>query len=623
MAIPPTLPPRRILPQPIEVSISTSTKSNRASPAGAPAATGSASSRRIPQPVETSTKSNRRAAKAQATQAPQESSPPPRAPAPSVRKFAPQLIETTKRSRRTKDPGPALLLTDKTEVSPGDESYLPRHLRASGSGTRPPLNSPAVSAQHVPQAPESRFSSLELSRRAARPTSLRVPELAPIPSLPESEESNESNCPSLSSTSPSAESDETQAYKHASRARESCDDRFSGYLLALAARAAEKQLREQAMTAFPNSTFHEQVDHFAVSWESDGSDEKELGAGQLPRDAHDDTGRLRRESAAGWDVAELRRHQQKLAQQHEERKRIQQPGLDQLDSSNGPFRDVAHGAEQLQHAMDASGGPKHIIGGWQKDVHGLRCMRNAASPPMLGNELRFPRCQSPRQTRLDVDQYPCKQRAPGMATPRQRSGLWTPGAGNSREGSAGGLWMGLFTHEADTSLAPPRPVQNGLLTPAPERDNSRESSVIGAESGLPLALSDSQEGSGITHVDFVLSHEQIIADEFDDAFVTQVYNYLSLGYPSMARKYDEELSKISRVPIEELRQDDSRKNSKGYVGVPEGNGVGMDGVRNGRCGRWSALRLYVREWARQQPNMAERDGGPDWGNRARRGSWAI
>ena len=571
--------------------------------------------------METSTKSNRKAAKAQATDAAPESSPLPRPPAPSIRKFAPQLIETTKRSRRSKDAGPALLLTDKTEVSPGDKSYLPRHLRETGSGTRPPLNSPAISAQQVPQAPESRFSSLELSRRTPRRTSLRVPDLASIPSQPESEESNDSNCPSLS-TSPSAESDETEPYKHASRVRESCDDRFSGYLLALAARAAEKQLREQAMAAFPNSTFHEQVDHFAVNRESDSSGDEEMGLGQLPTDADEDTARLRRESAAGWDMADMRRHQQKLAQQHEERKRTEQPEFGRLDPANGPFRDAAQGAEQLQQVMDASGGPKHIIGGWQKDAHGLRCMRNAASPPMLGDNLRFPRCQSPRQTRLDVDQYPCKQRAPGIATPRQHSGLWTPGGSNSRQGSARGLWMGLFTHESNTSLAPPRPVQNGLLTPAPERENSFESLAVRAESGLPLSP-NSQEGSGMAHIDCVLSHEQVIADEFDDAFVTQVYNYLSLGYPSMAHKYDEELSKISRIPLEELRHDDGRKNTKGYVGVPEGNGVDVDAVRNGQCGRWNALRLYVREWARQQPNMAERDEGADWGNRARRGSWAI
>lgn len=620
MPTPPALPPRRILPQPIELS--TTTKSKRASPAAAPAPNGTTSTRKIPQPVETSITSNGKAAKAQATDAAPEASPSPRPPSPSVRKFAPQLIETTKRSRRSKDPGPALLLTDKTEVSPGDKSYLPRPLCGTGPGTRPPLNTPAVSAQQVPQAAESRYSSLELSRRAPRRTSLRVPDLASIPSLPESEESNDSPCPSLS-TSPSAESDETEPYKHASRVRESCDERFSGYLLALAARAAEKQLREQAMSAFPNSTFHDQVDHFAVNRESDGSDDEDMGVGQLPRYADDDTGRLRRESDAGWDMTEMRRHQHKLAQQNEEHKRTEQPELGRVDPSNGPFQNAAQGAEQFQQAMDASDGPKHIIGGWQKDAHGLRCMRNAASPPMLGDDLRFPRCHSPRQTRLDVDQYPCKQRAPGTATPHQHSGLWTPGGGNSRQGSAGGLWMGLFTHESTSSLAPPKLVQNGLLTPAPERDNPFESLAVRDESGLPLSPPNSQEGSGTAQIELVLSDEQIIADEFDDAFVTQVYNYLSLGYPSMARKYDEELSKISRVPLDQLRHDDGRKNTKGYVGVPEGHGVDMDGVRNGQCGRWNALRLYVREWARQQPNMAERDDGADWGNRARRGSWAI
>ena len=572
--------------------------------------------------MEISTKSNRKAAKTQATEASSESSPSRRSPAPTIRKFAPQLIETTKRSRRSKDAGPALLSTDKTEVSPGDKSYLPQRLRENGPGTRPPLISPVVSTQQVFQAPESRFSSLELSRRAPRRTSLRVPDLAPILSQPESEESNDSNCTSSLSTSPSAESDQTEPYKHASRVRESCDERSSGYLLSLAAQAAEKQLQEQAVAAFLNETFHEQVDHFAVDRESDDSGD-EMRIGQLLRDPEENSAMLRRESAAGWDMAEMRRHQQKLAQEHEEQKRTEQPEIGRLDSIKGPFRDAAQGVEQLEHAMDTSGGPKHLIGGWQKDVHGLKCMRNAASPPMLGDDLRFPKCQSPRQTRLDVNQYPGKHRASRRVTSRQNSGLWTPGGGNSRQGSAGGLWMGLFTHESNTLLAPPKPVQSGLMTPALERDNPFESFGARVECGLPLSPPNSQEGCGTAHIDFVLSTEQSIAVEFDDAFVTQIYNYLSLGYPSMARKYDEELSKISRIPLQDLRQDDQRRDTKGYVGAPEGNGVDMEGVRHGQCGRWSALRLYVSEWARQQPNMAGRDEGADWGNRARRGSWAI
>ena len=126
-------------------------------------------------------------------------------------------------------------------------------------------------------------------------------------------------------------------------------------------------------------------------------------------------------------------------------------------------------------------------------------------------------------------------------------------------------------------------------------------------------------------MDDTLELEKDIEAEFDDTFVTRIYNYLSIGYPALARKYDEELSKISRVPIEELRRDDGHADTNGYLGAPAGNGCGEKDLLNGHCGRWWALRLYIKEWARQQPRMAGGDGLSDksWGVRARRGSWAI
>lgn len=108
-----------------------------------------------------------------------------------------------------------------------------------------------------------------------------------------------------------------------------------------------------------------------------------------------------------------------------------------------------------------------------------------------------------------------------------------------------------------------------------------------------------------------------ISAEFDDSFVTQIYNYLSLGYPCVARYYDHELSKISGIPVEELRRDDLSADARGYVVAPADNlAVG--------CVRWKALRLYIHEWARQQPNMVEEETGLEgWGVPERRGSWAF
>jgi hypothetical protein len=121
----------------------------------------------------------------------------------------------------------------------------------------------------------------------------------------------------------------------------------------------------------------------------------------------------------------------------------------------------------------------------------------------------------------------------------------------------------------------------------------------------------------IPGVDDILTLEARIEAEYPDSFVTQVYNYLSLGYPSLARKYDEELSKITKIPVEEIRRNDGEVDKKGHIGTPEGT---CDEEAE-KGGRWEALRLYVREWARQQPGMISREEG--WGTRIRRGSWAV
>ncbi|KAJ8105665.1 hypothetical protein ONZ43_g7335 [Nemania bipapillata] len=146
--------------------------------------------------------------------------------------------------------------------------------------------------------------------------------------------------------------------------------------------------------------------------------------------------------------------------------------------------------------------------------------------------------------------------------------------------------------------------------------------------------------------------EEAILAEFDDAFVTQVYNYLSLGYAATARAFDDELSKISGICVEELRKDDNVKVGKGFMRQMEispsrGNTdsssssssasssgdeqmVPDQPLENGKRPRhkpprWRALKLYIREWARQHPSFNGDDdsGPPAWGVRARRGSWAI
>ena len=536
--------------------------------------------------------------------------------APKRSRFAPQLIETARRSRKSGDTVPALLPTDKTDLSPGDKLHLPRHLRLTRPSLLPsaPVNTPVTSSEGVPRASESRFSSTTLSRKAPRRRSFQVPDLAPIQSQPDSEESNDSNCPSLS-TSPSATSDHTELYKHASRLRESCDDRFSGYLLALAARAAEKQLKEQAMAAYPNENAHEPVDHFAIDRDSDASDEEE-GIGLLPPDSDGEGGAARQDSAVGWDMSEMRRQQGKLEEQQRQYKVTEQMGQRQ---SKSPPQDAAMVPEGHPQTSDIGGTPRHHDG--RPKALELQQMRSAASPPMLGQDLRFPKFQSPQQTRFEADQYPSSHKSSVCETNHDHNGLWTPTDSQSRRGSAGGLWHGFCAAPGSGSSHVSKLLQTGLMTPQVERDDpfAKLSLEEKDRSSLPAGIL-SQSG-----LDRVFSLERTIEAEFHDGFVTQIYNYLSLGYPSLARKFDDELSKISKVPLDDLRRDDERKNTKGYVGAPEGSGSNVADVQNGQCGRWKALRLYIHEWAKQQPSMVERDAGAnnDWGVRARRGSWAI
>ena len=627
----PASPPRRPLPQPVE----TSQKARRrfapeaveqtaryngkgkdgAADSGDAGNTSTPARRFLPQPIETSTKHSKTAVTSAQPHDHTEVTSPHRILPQSVqssktsskaRKFSPQLMETTRRSRKRTDTLPAILPSDKTEEYPTHQLlHIPKHLRPSPI---PPVNSPVT--EQVPQLHESRFSAANLAKREPRRHSFRVPEL---PRIASSESEEELKCPSPS-TSPFAGSDQSEPYKHATRIRESVDDQSSGYLLSLAAKAAEKQLREQVLAAYPNEHDHEPVDHFAVDRDSDASDTQE-GIGRLGRGVHPKAMLHKRDSAAGWDMTELRQHRDKLRQQGRDDKGTERAGLDRRKSVKGPFADAGKTA---MYAKAAQGREKGA------DKQEWREMRKAASPPMAGGELRFPHCQSPRPTRLDVGSYPTSARLSRPTSPAaEHSGLWTPGGGASRQGSECGLWMGVCAVSAQEALGPPKTIQSGLVTPGTERDEPF-AQAMEPKQQLPLSPPSSFEGKAGC-IDNILRREKTIEEEFDDAFVTQIYNYLSLGYPSLARKFDDELSKITKIPVEDLRRDDTKTNAKGYVGAPEGSGSDVRGMQDGQCERWVALRIYVREWARQHPNMIDRDeaGNKDWGARARKGSWAI
>jgi hypothetical protein len=391
------------------------------------------------------------------------------------------------------------------------------------------------------------------------------------------------------------------------RTRESCDDRFSGYLLALAAKAAEKQLREQALAAFPNETSYEIVEHFYNEEIEQPSDEEEVeveGIGLLINDHHK---ALRRQSTeVGWAAKEMQQHQEKLNRMREE-----ETNQKIADEATKPtFQDPF-----WTNGMTAP--PKTAHPGKAKEAE-LERMRSAASPPMLGTDLKFRMCPSPKATKFESDQRIDTQRN----QPRKSE-------------NGGGLWGGYCVSDEPGALISPSTRGPPLIqTPHSERED-QFSSAFASHTPGGGAKSPRTNGEGGVRMLTGLGErlraevarskaEETMLAEFDDAFVTQVYNYLSLGYPALARQYDDELARISRIEQEELRKDDSKKNAKGHIGLVDAAGIGGEGD-GGKCARWKALRIYILEWGRQNPGM---DGngvvGPSaWGVRARRGSWAI
>ncbi|KAI9681236.1 MAG: hypothetical protein M1817_002518 [Caeruleum heppii] len=623
-------PPRRFLPQPVETTSRFQRKgdggaskskedspSKVAPPQSTAETTKAGASRRFkPEPIEVSTKSSKDSRKAHeastSTSRPPESSTDSNtkdAKIASTRKFAPQLIETSKRRRRSTDTAPALLPTDKTEVSPGDESKLTARPKLPRPALVPkaPANTPAVSQNQLPEVCKT-AANITMARRSSsiRRHSFMVPALDTI----ESSESEESKCPSLS-TSPSATSEEGNR----DRMRESCDDKVSGYLLELAARAAEKQLREQAMAAFPNDDFHEPVDHFAIDRDSSDSD-VEMADDMLSPTASTVITRKDPVAQRGWPPRELRKpHEQHLRGPRQ----LSERAL--IERTSGPNRNLSP-SPHLAPAVVLPDDPMRPVGARQPRDVDLNHMRSAASPPMLGADMKFRLCISPQATSLEVGHS-------------SHGRLWQ--SKEPSESGVGGLWHGLCTAETAPLSVPEVP--NGIMTPKTDSIDSSSSAPgvpdITVNGQMPNRPNSRDCGSDprIAHLDSRLRMEDQVDREYSDEFVTQVYNYLSLGYPSLARRYDEELSKISRISSEELCKNDGNAAAvKGFVGleigVQDAEASRTDPSAEARCPRWRALRIYVREWARLNPDTVGEPDGSEmdadmWGARARRGSWAI
>ncbi|KAI1471867.1 uncharacterized protein F4812DRAFT_449731 [Daldinia caldariorum] len=629
------------------------------------------------------------------------------------RKFAPQLIETTRRSKKADQPGPATKPIDKTDITPGtNHIYAPKSKRKAAP--RPAVTGvPHATGEGDGYLTPRRQQSMKPHPNTRRGTRQSyTPELDTILSS-ESDKSSEENdddedapvlnigVPALSNGIPTEQDDENEdeddvvggdswssRHHELRNRRESCDEEFSGYLLAVAAREAHRQRElEAAMAAFPNGVRPEGVEHFLVRDNSEDDDPLALDE----RLRHGTSRLLRRkESEPGWAIKEMRAHAEKLARARQESMSIDE--LDHIDIAPPPADPLwTTSAFRTSLDEDMRDAPSPIISapspallaridsqprapspapppepGLRASPFGIpfafrnnepedpqmRKMRMAASPPMLGSNLQFRLCPSPKQTRMEPSHQYCT-----LEKSEQRRDLT----------GATGLWRGYCSAKAN-NVVETHPGPNLLMTP-PEPNSPQDPfsaaftasmSIGGVISGAqspgatsPTILGQQRSFHILSGLDERLKKEKArkefeerIAAEFDDAFVTQVYNYLSLGYPATARAFDGELSKISGIDIEELRKDDHIKIDKGFMlqmemGMPKGKSMtDLDGGeetvlrtpeederrsrRRPKPPRWIALKLYIKEWARQHPVLNDSGTGEmAWGVRARRGSWAI
>ncbi|KAI0202607.1 hypothetical protein F4808DRAFT_449647 [Astrocystis sublimbata] len=713
----PSKPVRRFAPVPIETTFDSYRVTNRNPHGPAPEPT--------PDPSPTSSHSSLTFSSTAAPMASEEAQekPPENKPKPK-RRFTPQLIETTKRAWRAGQEGPASKPIDKTDITPGtNHIYAPKPKRTNGArGAHWPGKS-STGLAHAAGSARDDDEALErfLSPRRQRPinarpntrrgtrTSSYQPELDTILSS-ESGNSSESDDggaaagsalnakdPALSENNRNDPGDvwSTRSYDLTSR-RESCDEEFSGYLLGIAAREAQRQREfEQALAAFPNALPPQGVEHFLARDNSD--DDVQIGVGDdEPPLRHGPSQLLRRTSTdPGWAVKEMRAHAEKLALERVETGMSLDEQSDEPSTPAAPVnalwtppvrresRDSAIGSSMgpiiIPHspklfAKSPSGhdkpftpppsagkglraGPFDIPFAFRNDGPedgDLRQMRKAASPPMLGKDITFRTCPSPQSTRMEPNQ-PYSHFDRIEKKQRDTSGVT-------------GLWRGYCSSNSNNKPETPslQPI-NLLHTPgASWSSNDPFASAFGASvqgSGTQSPATSSNRDKTSLHrktlsgLDERLlkekirkEREELLQAEFDDAFVTQVYNYLSLGYAATARDFDDELSKISGISIPELRKNDHVAIEKGFMLEME---IASDGSNSDSSStdssedermatsplspdhgigkmsphkpiRWKALKLYVREWARQHPSFGGDDcGTPAWGVRARRGSWAI
>lgn len=579
--------------------------------------------------------------------------PSPRSPLPTIpepqqyrRRFKPQLIETSRRTRRAGDPGPATRPTDKTDITPyTNHIYLaksrPRRKRGDSVDDEPLRHMPPTRRETEDEGVKEYLLQL-----AAKEAARQIEEAA-LAAFPNSR-AREGGVAHFyfresSDSDNSAENTlQDQGHHGQSRARR----KSSNLDLNWWHKHMQKHAEHLAEERDDDEMAVDEEDTFMRS----DSDLDKMDLAVPPDPLWTTTNKIapddRRDSMA--EIQSLRgslapvtrpdrfvADDSRLIKQTDTRAGQVPPASSNREPvlAHSP---AAHPAPDARHrAQDVGFGRPFGAFGLQPEDPKLHLMRQAASPPMLGKDLTFRKCPSPKQTKLETD-HPFVEDGGSREKNRDLSG-------------DGGLWRGYCCRsESNAGYIVPADLHAAhmIVTPQPpgtprepltfESLSEEPCSVYASSdsSGSPPGLwtavhrpkSGAAKGLHMLHgLDERLRREKAQAErdekilqEFGDEFVTQVYNYLSLGYPAMAHSFDEELAKISGVGVEELGRDDEKQMAKGHMLELKLE----DSSEDARCPRWKALKVYIVEWARQHPDLDNLDPLA-WGVRERKGSWAI
>lgn len=612
------------------------------------------------------------------------------------RRFAPQLVESSvRRSRRAGDEGPATKPTDKTDITPyTNHIYAPKARRRHGR-SRPDEERRAALARRESQDDEVAGGVFERSAREAqrKVQEEKIQELA-MSAFPNSgvriggaehyvmrEGSEDDSIPSRGRTTVrfhgphrpsrrnSSEEDISWAFKemqeHASRV-----DRKHSY--AAVERLSTLELDNMSIDSPPSDAMgltrsQRQSMSGSPSWARRQSSSLDvIGERHMPYMPSEPPLPTIGENNMAYEPSDspaIRPIGESFMPYIPSAPPGKAGNMPYIPASNLPaetgFRHGGHSAAPYSSYTQERDPSLERL----RNLHNIN-RRN--SPPMLGSDLVFRRCPSPKHTKLEPDHLWDLEKGTTAEEPNRdhtgQQGLWRGYCYNpDKTQQLAGFDRPQMIQTPQPLLTPSDPFArafslsevNAALTAEDAEHSATRLHNHSAYSSLSLEKKRRHDKKGIhmlQGLDERLAKEKAAAElgerigaEFDDQFVTQVYNYLSLGYPAMARAYDEELSKISKMPVEVLERDDDaimdslwgagawdvacdgpepikKVKATGHIMLDSEEHDGVS--EEDRCPRWKALKKYIFEWARQHPDL-DAISPLAWGMQERRGSWGI